>query len=70
MESPDVRVIVDVVGDEVRGLKYTGDVCKWSWLGLGTGIEPLLDLVEEDLRRVSAGGPAYLFGGYLFAPGG
>ena len=65
-----MRMIVDVVGDKVRGLKYTGDVCKWSGLGLGTGIEPLLDLVEEDLRRVSAGGPAYLFGRNLFVPGG
>ena len=26
MESPDVRVIVDVVGYEKRGLEYTGDV--------------------------------------------
>ena len=67
--SSNMRVIVNVVGYEKRGLKYTGDVSEWSGFGLGFWIKPLLDLVEKDLRRISVGGPLYLFGRDLFAPG-
>ena len=69
MKSPDVRVTVDVMGYEKRGLKYTRDVGEWGGFGQGFWIKPLLDLVEEDLRRIRTGGPLYLFGRDLFAPG-
>ena len=32
VESTNVRVIVDVVGDEIRGLKYASNISKWSGL--------------------------------------
>ena len=32
VESTNVRVIVDVVSDEIRGLKYASNVSKWGGL--------------------------------------
>ena len=32
MKSTNVRVTVDVVGDEIRGLKYASNISQWSGL--------------------------------------